>query len=245
MGRFEERRRVEWRLRIRVRHDEDVLGRDDGHQEPALGRRERRERLGIELVLPARREILVHQEEDEKTVCRRPRARGDAERFELEPRAMGMALEERVHAGGVCLHLRALVGGQERHGRLGDLAEAVDAVEAIEGERLGAEDLAQRAGGSAPLELELEHPLARDEVALRAERIHERRRVHRGNRAGVEVDRNRRREPRQRRRLRVRDLPAHDEARGPRAERDEGRERGGDADESLSHAYCVWVRSQA
>ena len=111
MGRGEEGGGLGLRLRIRVGDEENVLLGHRRHEEAALGRRERGERLGAELVVPARGEVLVHEKENEERVGGGPRARRDPEELELEPRVVGMALEERIHPRGVGLELIALGRG--------------------------------------------------------------------------------------------------------------------------------------
>ncbi len=79
------------------------------------------------------------------------------------------------------------------------LAIVERALAAIGLERALAEQLGELAGARAAQQVHLEEALLRVQIALAAQHVDERLAAHRGNRAGVERDRQRATEPRQRR----------------------------------------------
>ena len=108
-------------------------------------------------------------------------------------------------------------------------------MELVDRERGLAEDLAERARPRAALQLELEHPLAGDDVALRARRVDEVGSVESGDGAGVEVHRDGGREAGEAGRAKVRELAMDEGERGGDAEREEQRQESEDAEGEALH----------
>src|SRR5947209_2518244 len=83
-----------------------------------------REPLGIELGGPARREVLVHEQQHGERIGRRPVARRVAQERELEAEVARVRAQPEVDALRVLLEERALLGREQLDGRLRDLAKA-------------------------------------------------------------------------------------------------------------------------
>ena len=111
----------------------------------------------------------------------RSRANSSPHRPARESRNALMPVRER-------LHVRPLVRGQERDGRLRDAGEAVDPVLAVRGKGGAAEDLRELAARQPALELHLEEALARRQVPLNAKRVLDAGRRDRRDAAVVERD---------------------------------------------------------
>ena len=133
---------------LRVRDDQHVAVGDLRLDEALLRGRERAQRQLAQLLVPAPAQVLVHQQQHLEPVRLRERLRLGPEQDKLEAPATAVRGDESVDALRVRRQLGAFVRWQQRHGGLRDLAEAVEAVRAVERERRLAQQLGEPAFGA-------------------------------------------------------------------------------------------------
>ena len=124
------------------------------------------EGLAVELSGEAVGEVLEQGERDQEGVARGPGPGGVAEDAELDRQVRALGGDGLVDAAGVELQPVELVGREVEDGAIGGGAEAEDALDAVGGDEVGAEDLGELAGGVAADGVHLEEAIAGGDEAL-------------------------------------------------------------------------------
>jgi hypothetical protein len=146
------------------------------------------EGFAAELGGPAGGEVLKHDEGDEEAVARGPGGGLIAEEAELEGEVGTLEFDGGVDAGGVALEEMDLVGGEGGDGAVGGGSDEEGALEAIVGEKAGAEDLGEGAGGVAAKGVHLPEAVLCGDEALGEEEVVECGGAEVGDAVGVALD---------------------------------------------------------
>ena len=116
-------------------------------------------------------EILRHVGANKKTIRRRPRPRLVMQELELQWKMIAVRLDERIHAGHICLQKPAICRRQVGNALFGHLLQRENALLPVMQQEIRAQDLRHLPAGKAAGDVELPQPVLRRHVALGKQQV--------------------------------------------------------------------------